>query len=99
MDDSIIRITARFTGRVQGVGFRYTTDHIARRFAVGGYVMNLPDGRVELVVEGDLKEARAFIAAVKEDMGQHITDTDQNSGSATGEFGNLCKPKSFSIRY
>jgi acylphosphatase len=95
----MIRITACFTGRVQGVGFRYTTTHIARRFAVAGYVMNLPDGRVELVAEGDLKEAHVFIAALKENMGQHITDTKQHTGSATGEFGDPASPKSFTVRY
>ena len=41
-----------FSGHVQGVGFRYTTRSVASRFAVTGYVRNLPDGRVELVAEG-----------------------------------------------
>jgi acylphosphatase len=41
-----------FTGHVQGVGFRYTVRSIARRYPVKGYVKNLPDGSVELVVQG-----------------------------------------------
>ncbi len=93
------RITACFTGRVQGVGFRYTTTRIAQRFAVAGYVMNLPDGRVELVAEGELKEARAFITAVKEALAPNIADTKTHTGSATGEFGSPTVPPSFSIRY
>ncbi len=95
----MVRITACFFGRVQGVGFRYTTTKIAQRFAVGGYVMNLPDGRVELVAEGDLKETHAFIAAVKEDMGRYLTDTKLDTGSASGEFGNPSDARSFSVRY
>ena len=41
-----------FSGRVQGVGFRYTVRMVASRFAVTGFVKNLPDGRVQLVAEG-----------------------------------------------
>ncbi len=41
------------SGRVQGVGFRYYVEDIARREGVSGYVRNLPDGRVEVLVEGD----------------------------------------------
>ena len=41
-----------FSGTVQGVGFRYTTRHIAADLNLKGWVRNLPDGRVEMVVEG-----------------------------------------------
>lgn len=40
-------------GRVQGVGFRVFTEWTAAREGVHGYVRNLPDGRVEALVEGD----------------------------------------------
>ena len=49
----MIRRTSHFSGHVQGVGFRYTVQDLAADFDVRGYVRNLPDGRVELVVEGD----------------------------------------------
>ena len=45
-----------FFGTVQGVGFRYTTCRTARRYEVTGTVRNLPDGRVECVVEGEATE-------------------------------------------
>ncbi len=99
MNQTMIRITACFTGRVQGVGFRYTTTRIAQRFAVAGYVMNLPDGRVELVAEGDKKEAHALIAALKDALARNISDTKIDTGSATGEFGKPSDPDSFSVRY
>lgn len=40
-------------GRVQGVGFRMFTEARASAEGVHGYVQNLPDGRVEAMVEGD----------------------------------------------
>ena len=40
-------------GRVQGVGFRFFAEAQAAVEGVHGYVSNLPDGRVEVLVEGD----------------------------------------------
>ncbi len=61
-----------YSGTVQGVGFRMTTRRIASQFAVGGYVRNLPDGRVELVVAGDADEIERFLAAVAERMAGYV---------------------------
>ena len=50
-----MRVARRFlvSGRVTGVGFRYFTQDIAGREGVTGLVRNLPDGRVEVIAEGD----------------------------------------------
>ncbi len=59
---------------------------IAEGFDVVGYVRNLGDGRVELVVEGEEKARRAMIAAVRERMGDYVDDVEITDSPATGEF-------------
>jgi acylphosphatase len=61
-----------YTGRVQGVGFRYTAKGVAQTFAVAGFVRNVPDGRVELVAEGEAVEVDHFLASVAEHMADYI---------------------------
>jgi acylphosphatase len=60
------RMRVLYTGHVQGVGFRYTARQVATGFEVTGLVRNLPDGRVELVAEGDRDELEAFRAAIRD---------------------------------
>ena len=63
-----------FEGRVQGVGFRYTTKDIAKGFDVCGTVKNLPEGTVELEVMGEREEVEAFLKEIAEEsaMAHHI---------------------------
>jgi acylphosphatase len=53
-------------GRVQGVGFRYFAQSIARVHRVGGEVRNRPDGAVEVDAEGDAAAVAAFVEAMRE---------------------------------
>lgn len=64
-----------YSGRVQGVGFRYTARRIAQGHAVTGFVRNLDDGRVELVVEGATSEIDAVLHEIAEAMAGYIRDT------------------------
>jgi acylphosphatase len=80
------QVTAFFTGRVQGVGFRYQTLQVAKEFEVSGFVRNLPDGRVHLEVEGQMSEVRDFIAAVQERMTGYIRKTEQTEGKRVAQF-------------
>jgi acylphosphatase len=80
------RSTVFYSGNVQGVGFRYTTRSIAQGFAVTGYVDNLPDGRVHLIVEGQSREVDAFLKDVRERFARNLRDERIDVGPATGEF-------------
>lgn len=73
---SIVRRRVLYSGRVQGVGFRFTSQRLACDHAVGGYVRNLPDGRVELVAEGDRAEVDALLEAVRRRMQDEIRDVE-----------------------
>lgn len=75
-----------FCGRVQGVGFRYTTRNIAINFDVTGFVRNLPDGRVELVAEGPGKEVDTFVDSIRERMRGYIQRVEEADEPASGEF-------------
>ena len=55
-----------YEGRVQGVGFRFSVKELAAGFDVTGSVRNLPDGRVELEVQGTEQEVEAFLQAVRQ---------------------------------
>ena len=76
-------MTARqvfYSGRVQGVGFRFTTKRIATGFDVTGWVKNLPDGRVEMqVMADDEGELEAFLEDIQQsDLRSHIKETEVN---------------------
>jgi acylphosphatase len=75
-----------YRGRVQGVGFRYTTQHIATRHPVAGFVENLPDGHVRVVCEGTKEELEAFLTAVEEALGRYIEGVDSSVTEAQDEF-------------
>ena len=63
----------RYLGAVQGVGFRATTVLIARRHPnVRGWVRNLSDGQVELLVDGPEQDTTAFLEEVRQRMASHI---------------------------
>ena len=67
-----------FDGRVQGVGFRYATKQIAKGFDVVGWVKNLDDGRVELLIMGDYEELDEFLEEMHDSpLGHHIQEQEQ----------------------
>jgi acylphosphatase len=77
----------RYSGRVQGVGFRYTAQQLAAGHAVAGYVRNCPDGGVELVAEGETDEVEPFLAAVAARMAGYIARTAVRDAPPEGRTG------------
>ena len=51
-------------GNVQGVGFRRTVQHLARKSGLVGTVENLPDGNVRIVVQGDDSSIDSFLGNI-----------------------------------
>lgn len=81
------RVTILYTGRVQGVGFRYSAREIAEGFDVCGTIRNLDDGRVELVAEGSVRELEMFRQAIRDSgLGPLIRDEAAAASPATGGF-------------
>jgi acylphosphatase len=75
----MIRQRIVFTGRVQGVGFRATTRHLASDRPLTGWVMNQPDGSVLLEVQGVDPEVRSFLDDLRSRMGRHIAQAHADS--------------------
>jgi acylphosphatase len=88
----IVSKRVRYSGRVQGIGFRYTTQSLAEGFPVAGYVRNLPDGSVEVVAEGDAEQVEAFLATLNRRMADYIEHCTQQELAPSGH-------KGFQIRY
>ncbi len=87
------RRTCHFSGRVQGVGFRYTVEQIAKGYQVVGFVRNLSDGRVELVMEGEPEVMEKLVSEVQQRREGFVRETRCEQSPGNGEF------KAFSIRY
>ena len=71
-----MRRKINFTGRVQGVGFRWNTKEAVRDFRVTGYVKNLSDGTVELLLEGEKEDLSRAQKAVEEKMRGYWTSRE-----------------------
>ena len=82
-------VEALFSGRVQGVGFRYAAFQVAREYEVAGFVENLGDGRVRVEVEGRQKEAEDFLDAIAERMHGYIRKTERTSEARARQFENF----------
>jgi acylphosphatase len=80
------RRTCHFSGRVQGVGFRYTVHNLAMPHNVSGYVRNLPDGRVELVMEGPQQDMDHLLDSIRRKMSQFIKRVDTQVEPPSGGF-------------
>jgi acylphosphatase len=82
-----MRVSRRYLvdGRVQGVGFRYFTEAAASREGVSGWVKNLPDGRVEILAEGEAEAVERFERKVRHGPpGARVKDVEVEDMPPTG---------------
>ena len=79
------RRRVRYTGRVQGVGFRATALSIARDYDVVGWVRNDPDGAVTLEAQGEKQEVTRFLKAVADRMRELLATADIQTIAAGGQ--------------
>jgi acylphosphatase len=75
-----------FSGTVQGVGFRYTAQRIASRCGLVGWVRNLDDGRVEMVVQGDAKDIEKCVNGIMETFGSYVRDVESADSSVNSSY-------------
>lgn len=87
------QVRVYYTGRVQGVGFRFTTEEIASDLGILGWVKNLADARVELIAESDEETLKDFLERINHHFSGYIKDVTVEWQQATGEF------KEFGIRF
>ncbi len=84
---SLVRVHVHYSGRVQGVGFRYTVKSVVLGYDVLGIIRNLPDGRVELIAEGELDELEEFLQAVRDSgLRRNVQDEEIVWEDAQDEF-------------
>jgi acylphosphatase len=75
----MIRVRVRYTGRVQGVGFRATCRSLARDARITGWVMNEHDGSVTLEAQGESGDVEAYLSRVRAELIRFIRAEDQSS--------------------
>ncbi len=72
-----MRVRVRYSGRVQGVGFRATVRGLASGTVVSGWVRNEPDGTVLLEAQGEAAAVEHLLAAVRDELGGSIKGEDR----------------------
>lgn len=81
-------------GYVQGVFFRASTQEMAHRYGLSGWVRNVPDGTVEAVFEGPIEQLRNAVEWCRQGpRGAQVTRVEEQWLDYTGEFSG------FTVRY
>jgi acylphosphatase len=83
-----VRVRVRVHGRVQGVGFRQSAAARARSLGLAGSVVNLADGTVEAVFEGQRDRVESMVDWCRRGpSGAHVTTVDEVAEAPVGEPG------------
>ncbi len=75
-----------FSGRVQGVGFRYSVLQVAKEYDVCGFVQNLTDGRVLVEVSGEGGDITDFVKAIEERMEGYVRQVERAISSSSANY-------------
>jgi len=78
-----------YSGRVQGVGFRFSAEDIARQLNVTGWAKNLHDEKVEIVAEAEEEVLKSFLEEINKTFSRYIADSEVEWLPATGKFRDL----------
>ncbi|MBI5874060.1 MAG: acylphosphatase [Candidatus Omnitrophica bacterium] len=89
----IRRLHVKFSGRVHGVGFRFTAEAVASRLNLTGWVKNLHSGEVEIVAEGQEEDLKKFVSDIEGQFSTYISDKEISWEEPSSEF------KEFGIRF
>ncbi len=89
----MVRAHIFFSGTVQGVGFRYTCLSFAQHLSLTGWVKNLSDGRVEVLIEGPREDIEKVLARLHAQFGGFIREKQVEWLGFRGEF------KDFSVSH
>jgi acylphosphatase len=89
----MLRQKVFYSGNVQGVGFRYAVASLAKPYPVEGWVRNLPDGRVEMAVQGQPQVIRELLAKIEAEAPGRITS------QVTGEWTAPLTQTGFHVRF
>ena len=84
-----MKLTARkivFSGRVQGVGFRFTALNIASRYQLTGYVRNIPNGDVEMLAQGSAEMIDECVRDIQDSFVGSINHVDIEEATPDPKF-------------
>jgi len=80
------RVHVYYSGKVQGVGFRYSAVNCALKLPITGFVKNLPDQRVEVVAEGKEADLKNFLVDLEGQMSNYIREKQISWEPGNGQF-------------
>lgn len=85
----MLRYYIIFKGNVQGVGFRFTTEKIASKYGIRGFVKNRSDGSVEVVAEGSCEKLNLFLGDINDYFKSYIHNYSKKELPTQGEFSDF----------
>ena len=92
----MIRAHLIIEGRVQGVGYRANTRRMANKLNLRGWVRNLRNGDVEILVEGpEIEVQKLIVWCHRGPTSAYVSKVTVENGEATGEFDSFTTKRSF----